>query len=116
MRRGTRFYRQMSNPIDKSRITEAFRELRKLGYFARQNYLCCQSCAWSAIPEEKSEKVVFYHAQDNDRLKSSGKCHLGWSGDGNEIVSVLNKHGVKTIWDGLGGTRIQIDINEAIED
>ena len=101
----------MSNPIDKSRITEAFKELRKLGYFARQNFLCCQSCAWSEVPNEKSEKVVFYHNQDNDNLKSEGKCHLAWSGDGNEIVSVLNKHGVKTEWDGSSNTRIKIDIN-----
>jgi len=111
MRRGRRFSRQMSNPIDKSRITEAFRELRKLGYFARQNFLCCQSCAWYEVPKEKAEKVVFYHNQDNDRLKSEGKCHLAWAGDGNEIVSVLNKHGVKTEWDGSSNTRIVIDIN-----
>ena len=111
MRRGTRFSRQMSNPIDKSRITKAFSELRKLGYFARQNFLCCQSCAWAEVPENKSEKVVFYHNQDNDNLKSEGKCHLAWSGDGNEIVSVLNKHGVKTEWDGSSNTRIKIDIN-----
>ena len=111
MRRGTRFSRQMSNPIDKSRITKAFSELRKLGYFARQNFLCCQSCAWYEVPKDKSEKVVFYHNQDNDNLKSEGKCHLAWAGDGNEIVSVLNKHGVKTEWDGSSNTRIKIDIN-----
>ncbi len=101
----------MSNPIDKSRITEAFKELRKLGYFARQNFLCCQSCAWYAVPEEKSEKVVFYHSQDNDSLMRKGKCHLAWSGNGTEIVSVLNKNGVKTEWDGNSNTRILIDIN-----
>ena len=116
MRRRSYIRRQIETSIDKSKITEAFRELRKLGYFARQNYLCCQSCAWYAIPEEKSGKVVFYHGQDNDRLKSEGKCHLGWSGDGNEIVRVLNKHGVKTIWDGSNNTRIQIDINENTEE
>lgn len=106
----------MSNPIDKSRITEAFRELRKLGYFARQNFLCCSSCAWYEVPEEKSEKVVFYHSQDNDNLKSEGKCYIAWAGDGTEIVSVLNKHGVKTIWNGSKDTRIQIDINENNEE
>ena len=46
------------------RLREAFKDLRKAGYFARQNFTCCQSCAWAEIPEEKSDKVVFYHAQE----------------------------------------------------
>ena len=95
----------------KSKITEAFKELRKLGYFARQNFLCCQTCAWHGVPDEKGERAVFYHNQDNESLKSDGKCHLAWSGNGTEIVSVLNKHGVKTEWDGSSNKRILIDIN-----
>jgi hypothetical protein len=50
----------------KSNLTLAFEELRSIGYFARQNFWCCQSCAWYAIPEEKSLKSVFFHGQDAD--------------------------------------------------
>ena len=96
--------------MSKSKITEAFNELRKLGYFARQNFTCCQTCGWAAVPSEKGNKAVFYHNQDNDSLKRSGECHLAWSGDGNEIVSVLNRHGIQTDWDGSNQKRIRIKL------
>jgi hypothetical protein len=89
-----------------SKITEAFKELRKLGYFARQNFWCCQSCAWAAVPENKSDKVVFYHKQDTEGLKGRGRCHLAWSGDGHEICRVLNRHGITTEWEGDSNKRI----------
>lgn len=98
--------------MNKSKLTAAFKELRKLGYFARQNFLCCSSCGWAAIPDEKSEKAVFYHAQDNDDLKKTGTCYLAWSGNGNEICDVLRKHGIKVEWDGLESKRIHININD----
>jgi hypothetical protein len=88
-----------------SKITEAFKELRKLGYFARQNFWCCQSCAWAAVPDGK-DKVVFYHQQDKERLQKTGECHLAWSGDGQEICQVLNRHGITTEWDGTEHKRI----------
>ena len=94
--------------MNKSKITEAFKELRKLGYFARQNFMCCQTCAWGGVPDEKGEKAVFYHQQDNQSLMQYGECHLAWAGDGNEIVGVLNKHGIKTSWDGTSSTRIKM--------
>lgn len=97
--------------MDKSQITSAFKELRKLGYFARQNFTCCQTCGWASVPDEKGERAVFYHQQDNHSLKEDGECHLAWSGDGNEIVSVLNKHGVQTEWDGSDNKRIKIKIS-----
>lgn len=92
----------------KTLLTVAFRELRKLGYFARQNFLCCQTCAWADVPDDKANKAVFYHRQDADDLEKRGRCYLAWSGDGNEIVSVLQKHGLKTEWDGKETTRILV--------
>lgn len=92
----------------KTKITEAFKDLRKLGYFARQNYKCCQTCGWAAIPEDKGEKAVFYHSQDNTQLLETGSTHLAWAGDGDEICRVLNKHDIATIWNGSDATRIEI--------
>lgn len=93
--------------MNKENLNKAFRALRKAGYFAKQNFWCCQSCAWSDVPDSQ-EKVVFYHRQDNDDLKENGKCRLAWSGDGNEIVKILNENGVKTEWDGNNDKRIKI--------
>ena len=90
------------------KITHAFKLLRKLGYFARQNFQCCQSCAWSAIPDEKSEKAVFYHRQDGQDLERRGECYLSWSGNGYEIVSVLTQADLKCEWNGDPSTRIKI--------
>ena len=91
-------------------LTLAFKELRKLGYFARQNFWCCQSCAWSAMNDEEAKKTVFYHRQDAYNLKEDGNCYLAWSGNGKEIVSVFNKHGIETDWDESPNTRIKITI------
>lgn len=93
-----------------SKITKAFRELRKLGYTAKQNFWCCQTCGWAALTDEQANKAVFYHHQDYDVLKKYGYTFLCWSGDGNEIVSILQKHGIKTNWDGSKNKRIGITI------
>ena len=92
----------------KTALTLALEELRSLGYFARQNFWCCQTCAWHAIPDEQLEKSVFFHAQDAEDLRKKGECYLSWSGDGEEIISVLNKHGIQTDWEGSETQRIKI--------
>jgi hypothetical protein len=92
----------------KNKITSAFKELRKQGYFARQNWQCCQSCGWAAVPNNKGEKVVFYHNQDKEILNKNGECFLAWSGDGDEIIKILTKHDIKVEWDMDPNTRIKI--------
>jgi len=90
-----------------SRLREAFKDLRKAGYFARQNFTCCQSCAWAEIPKEKSDKVVFYHQQDADG-KADDEMYVGWAGDGKEICDIFSNHQIDTEWDGTSNTRILI--------
>jgi len=90
----------------KQKITKAFRDLRKEGYFARQNFWCCQSCGWAAIPEEKSEKAVFYHRQDNEGFIKGDDLNLAWCGDGNLIKSILEKNELEVEWDGTNEKRI----------
>ena len=91
-----------------SNLTQAFKELRQRGYFARQNFTCCQSCGWAAVPEDKAEQAVFYHRQDADDLRESGETYLAWSGDPKLICEVLNAHGIETEHDGDKDTRILI--------
>ena len=100
-----------SNP--KANLTLAFKLLRKKGYFARQNFWCCQSCAWSAIPEGKNSKVVFYHNQDNAQLKEDGQCYLSYDGDVKEIMDTLKENGVNVLNENdvlTQGNRILIEI------
>jgi len=92
----------------KRKINKAFVALRKKGYFARQNFLCCNSCGWHAIPDDQAKKAVFYHAQSADDLKKEGKCWLSWSGNGVEIVKVFQNAGVTANWNGDSDQKIQI--------
>jgi hypothetical protein len=89
-----------------SNLSKAFKALRKEGYFARQNFMCCQGCGWSAVPEGREEKVVFYHSQDASQMRKGEDFCLAWTGDGNEICRILNENGVETKWDGSKSTRI----------
>jgi hypothetical protein len=98
--------------FDPNPLTDAFKELRANGYFARQNFWCCQSCAWADIPKEKAKKAVFYHNQDRDDLQRTGKTMLAWSGDSKFICQVLEKHGVKVNHDGSSNTRIEVDLRK----
>jgi hypothetical protein len=88
-------------------INRAFKKLRIAGYFAKQDFWCCQSCAWSAVPDG-IEKVVFYHRQDADRFKNTGELMLAWEGDGAEIVRIFEGEGLKVNWNGNKDTRIEI--------
>jgi hypothetical protein len=97
---------------DRRGLNKAFKELSKMGYFAKKNYLCCQGCAVASMDEEQAEKYVFYHNQDNFDLTHAGFAYLAWSGNGNEIVDVLIKHGVTTIWNGSDTQRIKITLKK----
>jgi hypothetical protein len=91
-----------------NRLVGVFKELRKNGYFAKMNHTCCQSCGWSEIPDEKSNKVVFFHRQDAVDLCASGNVYLSWAGDGNYIVDIIKKHGMEVVWDMSDKTRILV--------
>lgn len=97
-----------------NQINKAFRELRKRGYFARRHWQCCQSCGWAAIPEDKEDKAVFLHRQDEDCLKDVGVAYFAWAGDGQEICDVLMSNGLTVQWDGSDSTRIKATVEEGV--
>ena len=89
-------------------ISKAFRELRRKGYFAKQNFWCCQTCALEAIPNN-TPKYVYYHKQDIKCFKKTGKLYLKWRSDTpQEIVQAFEKQGLKVEWDGDRGHTIKI--------
>lgn len=95
-----------------SNLTKAFKELRKEGYFARQNWKCCQTCGWAAISDEQAKHAVFYHAQDARDLREKNYCHLAWEGDGKKIVKILKSNGLNVKWSGNKEQRIRVEVTE----
>lgn len=91
--------------VIKANLTKAFKNLRRGGYVCKQNFFCCQSCGRAAIT---ADKVIFYHAQDNESLLERGEVWLAWSGDGAHIVEVLEQHGLDCEWDGDDANRILV--------
>ena len=94
---------------DRENIKRAFRKLRKQGYIARMNFMCCSSCAWYEIggyalagirKEElpEPEKVVFFNKQSNDSFDNKGNLKyslcLQWAGDPSEIMVALKGEGL----------------------
>jgi hypothetical protein len=89
----------------------AFDELSGAGgYFTAMGFLCCQSCAWQAVPKDAVNKAVFFHDQDADNLIETGECYLCWSGSASFIRSVLEKYNITTTHDGSDDSRIRISL------
>lgn len=96
---------ELQNKLDK-----LFEALEQVGYFARQNFMCCQTCACYEIPESYSKKYVFYHEQDTENAISSNSLHLAWAGNGKEIVKLAEEAGLSVEWEGTEAKRIQVSI------
>lgn len=121
--------------VTKQHINDLFKALRKAGFFARQNYLCCGSCAAAAADEECKKrgitKVALYHRQDaesawskfvagrrvrSDVLVSALYLQYGAPTDspltteevGHEIVRIAHSLNLHVVWDGSANTRILI--------
>lgn len=109
----------------KALLAVAFREMRKQGLLAKQNFMCCRSCGshalWNTMGEQpgKYKGAVFYCKQDGDNLRESGKFYLGFGAadtdDDKEttiigwmVQSALVKSGLQVEWDGSPGTRILV--------
>ena len=97
----------------KKQVAKAFELLREKGYFAEENFWCCQNCGWNAMTDKQAEKAVFYHGQDNEswnektgNLKTN--LYIGWSGDCHEIRNIFESVGLLVEHDGTEGSRIEI--------
>ena len=98
---------------DKQLLNDAFKQLRKEGYFAKQAFWCCQSCGCAAVPKEKEKAYVFYHKQDKDAIKDDGMIaakgmYVAWDGNGRIIADTISNTGLKAYWNNDPGTRILI--------
>lgn len=120
----------------KDLLNDSFKELRRLGITARQNYWCCQSCAGYELGTQTAEKVragkaakllghVFYTKQDTENMYEHRRLFLSFGqsgcsefGDfgpdtiavGQTIVGVLRRHGLHVKWDGTAQQRILVTL------
>ena len=95
------------------RIDDAFAALREMGFFAKANHTCCQSCGLAEIPADKEMAYVFYHMQDAENLKDAGVCYLAWGGKvgekfGHTICDTIREAGLEVDWNGSEHTRIKV--------
>lgn len=119
----------MPTPTIRSRVANAFRALRGKGYAARANYACCQTCAWSELPDEypDAKGYFFYHEQDAERFDEKGnlpkgeKLYIAYDLNRQEhsteaqqveagriLVAALEQAGLKVEWDGRAQTRVAV--------
>jgi hypothetical protein len=70
------------------KLTAGFRNLRRKGWFAKQNWCDCQSCGRGAIPNTV-ERFAFYHQQVADDIDTTHSVYLYWEAEPDEIVDEL---------------------------
>jgi hypothetical protein len=83
--------RRYKQPVDfdKEKLNELFRRLRSEHLVAKQNFLCCGSCAGYEIATDYLKKrdagegsylqgYVFYHKQDGEGLRERGETYLAF--------------------------------------
>lgn len=116
-------------------VLEVFKDLRKLGFVAKANYLCCSSCAGYAIAEEVGKMTeeeaaelkgcVYWHQQDEESIKNvglldlrygqidthqHGKVGLETEAVGKILKLALEAKGLEVVWGGRPNTVITVDL------
>ena len=84
--------------VSKGQLNMAFKLMREKNLIARQNFLCCGSCAGSAITtlaEQRIEKgkqidgCCFYHGQANDDYENGNDFYIQYGNmDSNKIGEI----------------------------
>ena len=105
-------------------LAAAFRQLRKDGWWARMNHLCCQTCLTYDTDDDKP--YIGFHGQDNDRIPESGytflthgppTCEHDTLADGvwsKRAVEVIESMGLTVEWDGRMASRIKVLLPETM--
>ncbi|MCD6148080.1 hypothetical protein J7J18_01770 [bacterium] len=71
----------------RSRLIEVFKELRKEGFLARANFMCCRNCAGSELAcraeklYEKGKEVkgaIFWTRQDEESLRNHSRMYIAY--------------------------------------
>jgi hypothetical protein len=109
----------------RQKIKRAFQVLRKDGFLAYGNFLCCQNCGVAEmldIAEARKRKplyYVFWSVQDEQAFREYGYIYLAYGmieytkdkdtdAAGHKIVARLREQGADVEWDGSVDTRILV--------
>ncbi|NOU05769.1 MAG: hypothetical protein HOO99_06255 [Hyphomicrobiaceae bacterium] len=129
--------KQWVGPTDCERLDAAFTELEVNGIVARQNFTCCQNCGFAEIGDEidgarergiNVRGLTFFHQQDTESAVVGHGLHLAYAAidDGTdagpdedapakaiaaEIVTTLQRHGLKPSWSGERSKRIELQLD-----
>jgi hypothetical protein len=115
---------------DCDRLEDAFADLERKGIVCRQNFTCCSNCGRYEIGDEMRNACAggcdvrgyaFYHMQDTESATQGCGLYLNYGSVGgteaegthigHEIVDALNRHGLKTRWDGSFSNRIFVEVD-----
>lgn len=114
------------------RIHKVLKALRREGFIARWNYMCCRSCGGAAIAQDAEEIIdkgrpapagcVFNSKQDVQHqgkqiLIGFGRIYTARHGAvgmstlrvGRRLAAALDAEGIPFEWDGKADTRITVD-------
>ena len=94
-------------------VERSFNRLRLNGYRCEQNWQCCMTCGWAAIPWEHADQCVWYHSQDRDCAMQTGRLFLAWQGDAALIREAFEAEGLTVEHDGTIEKRFQVWLTEA---
>jgi len=119
----------------RDRLIKVFRELRKEGFLARANFMCCRNCAGSELAcraeelYEKGKKVkgaVFWTRQDEENLRNNGRMYISYGPCitrkygliglptevvGRKLCEKLSAYNVPYQWDGNPNVRVLVGEN-----
>jgi len=84
------------------KITKAFRDLRKLGFYAKQNSACCSGCTMIPEAQEKSGKYVYLTDQDMMNVKEQSYAYVNFHSEleAYQIMAMMIKNDINVIWNG----------------
>lgn len=116
----------MNIQANRSKLVQTFKQIRKEKILARANFWCCQSCASWAMhqqcedaPEKKKPiGYVFWHNQDEARIREDGCVYLAFGGlerndsieVGKKVVQILVQNGFSVDWNESDSNRIKVDL------
>jgi len=122
----------------RERLKDVFRDLRKDGFIARINYMCCNTCAqyslFSKIEKKWKETgkipkgVIYWHQQEDKAFKEeNGGVYISYIPSdtyemeqqgvkpplttkevGKELCKVLKRHGLHYLWNGDPSIKIEV--------
>lgn len=118
-----RYRPSISTGEARDKVKQVFKTLRRSGFVARMNFLCCSSCAGYVLGERldastDKEYAAYWHRQDEERYHETGYLYIryffGGHGDvldadeqkakdieaGNKIAAVLTVYEVAYRWNG----------------